>query len=503
MDDGMKLFAPRTIALLVAAAFAGNAQANTGRVEFVLGGATLRNAQGVRPLERGTDLRTGDAVITTDGRAQIRFSDGAFVSLQPNTEFKIDEYRFDGQADGNERGIFGLVKGAMRTVTGLVGRTNRRTYEVRTPTATVGIRGTGGIISVLLDGATLVRGTRGIWTLTNLTGLGIDIPAGRAGLAGTDQSQPPKETAQGPSAPPAGPTAGQNSDPPISTAESRDQSGGSQILDRPRFVVTGIPVGVVFADVFAPLLELGVLFVPDIPGSPLIVRGDIGPANQLTGFTFSEVANGNAIKFAFTGTLNESGNDGGAISAGGVSWGRWTGPNTLTVVTNGVPQTVTLEAYGPNGGFHYAIGVPTAQMPTVGNFSYNFIGATAPTHQLETIAPGTVTSASFRGVFTPVGGTIGVDVNYTFGGANWQLQSQGGGVSSPSVSIAGNTFSDLNGTNRRLGCGPCQIACAAQLQGGFSGTGAAYAGVAYKGQIVPGADNHVGGIVVFKKLPPI
>ena len=57
---------------------------------------------------------------TSEGRAQLRFSDGAYVSLQPWSEFSIRDYRFDGKTDGAERGFFGLAKGAMRTVSGLI-----------------------------------------------------------------------------------------------------------------------------------------------------------------------------------------------------------------------------------------------------------------------------------------------------------------------------------------------------------------------------------------------
>ncbi len=482
MNQSLKPFAPRTLALLVAAAFAGHVDANTGRVEFVYGGATLRNAQGDRPLTRGVDLRTGDAVITTDGRAQIRFSDGAFVSLQPNTEFKIDEYRFDGQTDGSERGIFALAKGAMRTVTGLVGRVNRRSYEVRTPTATIGIRGTGGIISILLDGATLVRGTTGIWTLTNLSGVSLDIPAGRAGLAGTDQNQPPRESAQGPSAPPAPPNV-PLSNPPISLAENRDSSGGSAFLRD-----TGVPIGIVFADTLNLPFAIGLVntqFIGimqdgtfSVDGFPISVKGNIGSAGQLSGLTFSEAASGESLKFAFAGTLNESGTN------GTVSWGRWTGPITLSFLG----ESQTLYAYGPNGGFHYAIGVPTAQMPTTGSFSYTMIGATAPTIQNESLSPGQVTSASFTGNFTPIGGSVSTNVFYNIGGNNWHLGASG--------SITGNTFS---GSGSNFSSSACSSGCLAQVVGGFAGTGAAYAGVAYKGQVAPGSATNVGGVVVFAK----
>ena len=150
---------------LISTAFAGEAGAAAGRVDFTTAGVTVASQNGqARPLARGAELDSGDIVRTNEGRAQIRFSDGSYVSLQPNTDFAISDYKFEGKSD--DRGFFGLVRGAMRTVTGAVGRVNRNSYRITTPTATVGIRGTGGVIQVQNDGSTLVIGTSGIWSLT-------------------------------------------------------------------------------------------------------------------------------------------------------------------------------------------------------------------------------------------------------------------------------------------------------------------------------------------------
>src|SRR4249920_2627325 len=71
---------------LIAAGFAGEAGAAAGRVDLVTTGVTVAGKDGqARPLTRGTDLDSGDTVRTSaDGRAQIRFTDGSYVSLQPN-----------------------------------------------------------------------------------------------------------------------------------------------------------------------------------------------------------------------------------------------------------------------------------------------------------------------------------------------------------------------------------------------------------------------------------
>src|SRR5258707_3463966 len=89
---------------VVSAAFANPALANTGKVDFAVGNITVTGLDGRgRPLTKGVEVRSGDKIVSSaDGRAQIRFSDGAYVSLQPGSEFDIKEYRFSGKADGTE-----------------------------------------------------------------------------------------------------------------------------------------------------------------------------------------------------------------------------------------------------------------------------------------------------------------------------------------------------------------------------------------------------------------
>src|SRR5688572_16067665 len=109
---------------LISAGFMGEAAALAGRVDFTTSGVTVAGRDGrERPLNTGAELDSGDTVKTGNGgRAQIRFTDGSYVSLQPNTDFAISEYRFSGKpADDSDRGFYGLVRGAMRTVTGAIG----------------------------------------------------------------------------------------------------------------------------------------------------------------------------------------------------------------------------------------------------------------------------------------------------------------------------------------------------------------------------------------------
>jgi hypothetical protein len=120
------------------------AAAQAGRIILAAGDVAIVRAGQAIPASHGTPVQTGDTIrVGPNSNAQVRFTDEGIVSLRPQTVFTIDEYAFSGQSDGNEKGLFSLLKGGMRTVTGIIGRLPRRdAYAVRTPTATIGIRGT-------------------------------------------------------------------------------------------------------------------------------------------------------------------------------------------------------------------------------------------------------------------------------------------------------------------------------------------------------------------------
>ncbi|MBE7461744.1 MAG: FecR domain-containing protein [Zoogloeaceae bacterium] len=125
--------------LFCADAFAAGA----AKVDFAVGDVSVIQTNGMRrPLARGAEVQAGETVDTGGGRTQLRFTDGAMVSLQPQTQFRIDAYEFKGQPDGSEKGFFRLLKGAMRTITGAIGKADRTAYRLDTAVATIGIRGT-------------------------------------------------------------------------------------------------------------------------------------------------------------------------------------------------------------------------------------------------------------------------------------------------------------------------------------------------------------------------
>ena len=160
---------PRLLLLVLLLALTGAADAAViGRVLIAVGDVSATRAGQPVNLGTGAAIEDGDIIrVGQASNAQIRFDDEAVVALRPQTVFRIDEYNFAGRQDGAEKAVFNLIQGGMRTVTGLIGKLNRSNYLVRTPTSTVGIRGTnynlvhcdGGCVNQ--DGSRAATGTYG------------------------------------------------------------------------------------------------------------------------------------------------------------------------------------------------------------------------------------------------------------------------------------------------------------------------------------------------------
>lgn len=193
------------IAAMISAAFPLTSQAAVGRVEFAVGGVNALGQDGnARSLTKGGEINNGDTIQTTDGRAQIRFSDGGYISLQPNTEFKVEDYAYNGKSDGSEKGFFSLVKGGLRAITGAIGHTNKQAYRVNTPVATIGIRGTE-YLAQFNNARLLVKVGNGAVYLVNQAG-DIVLYKGQVGEAG--EASKPKYSSDQPVVGSAGPTGG-------------------------------------------------------------------------------------------------------------------------------------------------------------------------------------------------------------------------------------------------------------------------------------------------------
>lgn len=188
-------------AVAVFAGYSGSAYAGVaGQVQFVNGVVQLTSAAGQsHALQKGDTVSEGDTLSSaTAASAQIKMSDGGLVAMRPDTQLKIDSYRFNGQQDGSEQGFFSLFKGGFRAITGLIGQLHKSNYRIATPSATIGIRGTdhetlvvvaGSDAAALAPPGTYNKVNTGETAMTNGKGT-ISILPNQMGYAAADGQMP-------------------------------------------------------------------------------------------------------------------------------------------------------------------------------------------------------------------------------------------------------------------------------------------------------------------------
>ncbi|MFT4562470.1 MAG: hypothetical protein ACI9BW_002216 [Gammaproteobacteria bacterium] len=159
---------------LFALSLDAHAGSEAAKVVYAFGQVQSNTSNGKgRRLQKGDLIYPGETIATRRGRTQVRFTDGGFASLQPNTRYRIDDYIYAGKANGKERSFLSLIRGSVRLVTGIIGKADRSRFRIKTKVATIGIRGTTGEISHCdtdcgdMPVGTQMQGYGGTWDLVS------------------------------------------------------------------------------------------------------------------------------------------------------------------------------------------------------------------------------------------------------------------------------------------------------------------------------------------------
>lgn len=116
-----------------------------GRVAFLRGQLSATNKHKKTrqvftggPLYEGEKLKTGFSSF-----AVLAFKDKSRITLKSDTVFEIKRHHYVENKPSVSSSFMVLLRGGFRAVTGFIGKRNRAAYKMRTPVATIGIRGTG------------------------------------------------------------------------------------------------------------------------------------------------------------------------------------------------------------------------------------------------------------------------------------------------------------------------------------------------------------------------
>jgi len=131
-------------ALWIAPALAQSQQAPIGTVTHLSGVLVARQPDGgTRLLGVKSAIAEGETLVTEQATyARVKFSDDGEVVLRPSSQLKIESYQYRNAEPQRDNVLLSLLKGGLRSVTGLIGKRSRDNVKFSTSTSTIGIRGT-------------------------------------------------------------------------------------------------------------------------------------------------------------------------------------------------------------------------------------------------------------------------------------------------------------------------------------------------------------------------
>ena len=516
-----------------------NALAADGQVLVVAGDLfAVRAGKEIR-LERNSGVQSGDTLRTAAGsNAQIRFSDGSIVALRPQTVFRVDEYKFSGKDDGNERGFFSLIKGGFRTITGWIGKGKRDNYQVKAVTATIGIRGTyfnlvlcqqdclrkdgstekNGLYGGVSDGRIAVSNKAGdkefgkdqYFYVSDINTLAqpliappdflLDRLVGqlKSKKGGGDNSQT-AQTAINMEVPSTAelPTTIVGSPTQFQVTENKDALGDAALL--PAVTTTTIAGDGVFPTSGTQGAYVDAFSFNTLPGgtnssiySELFYYYPMITIYDAQGLVRVDYVGGGTYDARGNASVYDAGADGGVIT-----WGRW---SNGTVDLTGIGSTTFA---GKNEGYGYIAGLPTQlyQLPTNGIVTFNLLGATTPTFSDGVgagLGTGTITSGTATVDFTNWSVTSNAVAQFTgSSGVNtYNIAMTNGSYCGEctDVSVYGTGTTSLTSGSLNV-CGNGSR-CSTQFSGFFAGAGATHLGLGYD---VSAQGFNINGVTVYKR----
>ena len=172
--------------------------------EFRGNGEVLRNEDGDKLLaELALDIFSYDDVRTGNGRMAIQFLDSSVLKLTEHSKVVIDNYIYDPDPSKSKLAL-NMASGTARFITGALGRINKENISIRTPSATIAIRGTDFTTTVDELGRSLVillpdanGKSSGEITVTTWSGVEVLNKPFQATMVSTFESEPTKAVVLG------------------------------------------------------------------------------------------------------------------------------------------------------------------------------------------------------------------------------------------------------------------------------------------------------------------
>jgi hypothetical protein len=153
-----------------------------GSVATLQGSASVTHNNAATTLKLNQSIYKGDLLQTgTDGTMGITFDDDTTFTLKPNSQMTVDDFVYQ-KGGASNAATFNILRGTAAFVAAEVAHTGN--MKIETPTSTLGIRGTTGLVEVPAPGAPNATGGVSIKLYPDSDG-----KVGRIEVFGRDGSQ--------------------------------------------------------------------------------------------------------------------------------------------------------------------------------------------------------------------------------------------------------------------------------------------------------------------------
>jgi hypothetical protein len=179
-----------------------NSFAGVGKVTEQTGPTEILREKKSIPSNVNTGVEMNDTVSTARGKAELTFDDKTTVKLTEHSKLVIDDFVYDPKK-GTGKLALNMAMGTARYASGQIAKNNPQQVAIKTPTATIAVRGTdfsmtvdelGRSLVILLPSCDSKGCVTGAIEVSNLAGVVLlDVPYQATMVSST--SSPPSQPA--------------------------------------------------------------------------------------------------------------------------------------------------------------------------------------------------------------------------------------------------------------------------------------------------------------------
>lgn len=128
---------------------------DAGEIGKIKGSGVLERGSDVIEGNTGVGVQSMDTAVTAKGRMQINFVDDTRVDITEHSRLLIDEFVYDPEAGKASLGLRATL-GTVRYASGQIAKNYRQNVKIKTPSATIGVRGTDFVMVVDEVGGSMI-----------------------------------------------------------------------------------------------------------------------------------------------------------------------------------------------------------------------------------------------------------------------------------------------------------------------------------------------------------